>query len=57
MAQRSVLYRGEINNSQRAAWRKSRAVFDESAQRYTTLSLFPEDRRCRRMGWSACRCS
>ena len=44
VAQRSVLYRGEINDSQRAAWRKSRAVCDESAQRYTTLSLFPEDR-------------
>ena len=38
VAQRSVLYRGEINDSQRAAWRKSRAVFDESAPRYTTLS-------------------
>ena len=39
-----MLYRGEINDSQRAAWRKSRAVFDESAQRYTTLSSCPEDR-------------
>ena len=52
-----MLYRGEINDSQRAAWRKSRAVCDASAQRYTTLSLFPEDRPLPPEGWSACRCS
>ncbi len=44
IAQRQVLYLGEINDSQRAAWRKSLAVFDEEQQSYTTLSLFAEDR-------------
>lgn len=43
-AQRTVLYLGEINDRQQAAWRKTLEVFDEQQQRYTTLSLFPEDR-------------
>jgi transposase len=43
-AQRTVLYLGEINDSQQAIWRKTLQVFDESQQQYTTLSLFPEDR-------------
>jgi len=42
--QRRVLYLGEINDSQQAAWRKSLEVFVETDHRYTTLSLFPEDR-------------
>ena len=42
--QRTVLYLGEINDQQQAAWRKTLEVFDEDRQRYTTLSLFPEDR-------------
>jgi hypothetical protein len=44
VAQRCVLYLGEINDSQQAAWRKSLEVFDESRQRYQALSLFPDDR-------------
>jgi len=44
VAQRQVLYLGEVNDSQQAAWRKSLEVFDEGQQRYTALSLFPEDR-------------
>ena len=44
VAQRQVLYLGEINDSQQAAWRKTLEVFDEQEQRYTPLSLFPEDR-------------
>ena len=44
MAQRRVLYLGEINDSQQAAWRKTLEVFVESEQRFTELSLFPEDR-------------
>jgi hypothetical protein len=44
VAQRGVLYLGEINDSQQAAWRKTLEVFDEQRQDYTTLSLFPEDR-------------
>jgi Transposase DDE domain len=43
-AQRTVLYLGEINDQQKAAWRKTLNVFDEEEQRYTTMSLFPEDR-------------
>lgn len=44
IAKRRVLYLGEINDSQQAAWRKTLEVFDEQRQGYTTLSLFPEDR-------------
>lgn len=43
-AQRTVLYLGEVNGSQQAAWRKTLEVFDEQQQRSRTLSLFPEDR-------------
>lgn len=43
-AQRTVLYLGEINDQQQASWRKSLSVFDEDTQRFTTLSLFPDDR-------------
>lgn len=42
--QRTVLYLGEMNDRQQAAWRKTLEVFDEEQQRYTTMSLFPEDR-------------
>jgi transposase len=42
--QRTVLYLGEINDQQQAAWRKSLSVFDEQQQEYATLSLFPDDR-------------
>ena len=42
--QRTVLYLGEINDSQEATWRKTLQVFDETHQQYTALSLFPEDR-------------
>jgi hypothetical protein len=44
VAQRQVLYLGEINDSQQASWRKTLAVFDEAEHRFTPLSLFPEDR-------------
>src|SRR5438874_13835273 len=43
-AQRTVLYLGEINDRQQAAWRKTLEVFDEAEQRFTSLSLFPDDR-------------
>ena len=42
--QRTVLYLGEINDSQQAAWRKTLDVFDEDKQSTRNLSLFPEDR-------------
>jgi len=44
MAQRTVLYLGEVNDQQAGAWRKSLEVFDEDRQSSLTLSLFPEDR-------------
>jgi hypothetical protein len=44
VVQRPVLYLGEINDSQAAAWRKSIAVFEDGAPEPRTLSLFPDDR-------------
>jgi hypothetical protein len=44
VVQRTVLYLGEINDSQQAAWRKTLEVFDETARQTCQLSLFPEDR-------------
>jgi len=32
-----VLYLGEINDSQQAAWRKTLEVFDEEQHRYTCV--------------------
>ena len=43
--QRTVLYLGEINEQQQAAWRKTLEVFDEDRRCDTSLSLFPEDRK------------
>ena len=42
--QRQVLYLGEINDSQEAAWRRSIEVFDEQKQDHRQISLFPDDR-------------
>ncbi len=44
VVQRHVLYLGEINSSQESAWRKSIEVFEDGAERPSTLSLFPADR-------------
>jgi transposase len=44
VAQRTVLYLGEINDKQEASWRKSLSVFDDDRRQYTTMSLFPDDR-------------
>jgi len=41
--QRPLLYLGEINDSQQAAWRKTISVFDEQKRQYQQLSLFPSD--------------
>lgn len=41
--QRQVLYLGEINDSQQAAWRKTIEVFNEDKQQYEQLALFPVD--------------
>lgn len=43
-AQRQVLYLGEINDSQEAAWRKTIEVFDEEKEQPDQVSLFPSDR-------------
>ncbi len=43
VVQRHVLYLGEINSSQREAWRKSIEVFEEGSTRSRTASLFPEE--------------
>ncbi len=43
VVQRHVLYLGEINSSQREAWRKSIEVFEEGSPRPRTASLFPEE--------------
>ena len=42
--QRQVLYLGEINDSQQAAWRKTLSVFDEGGQALVPMSLYPDDR-------------
>jgi hypothetical protein len=42
--QRQVLYLGEINDSQEAAWRKTVEVFDERKKQFEQLALFPADR-------------
>jgi transposase len=44
VVQRQVLYLGEINDSQEAAWRKTLEVFDEQRKTTCQMSLFPEDR-------------
>ena len=53
VVQRHVLYLGEINSSQAAAWRKAITVFDEDEGRSRTLALFPQD-RCEAVGADAC---
>jgi len=42
--QRTVLYLGEINDNQQAAWRKSLEVINETKQLTEQVCLFPEDR-------------
>jgi hypothetical protein len=44
VVQRQVLYLGEINDSQREAWRKTIEVFEEGTTKPRTMALFPEDR-------------
>lgn len=42
--QRPILYLGEINDSQKAAWIKTIEVFDTDRQAFTQLALFPLQR-------------
>jgi transposase len=41
--QRPVLYLGEINDSQQAAWRKTIDVFEDGAPAPRSIALFPDD--------------
>jgi len=41
VAQRHVLYLGELNDSQQRAWERSLAVFDEETGEHWQLALFP----------------
>jgi hypothetical protein len=45
VVQRHVLYLGEINDAQRAAWCQSIEVFDEDSGASAQMALFPEDRQ------------
>ena len=44
VVQRPMLYLGEINDSQREAWRKTIEIFEQGKARPRTVALFPEDR-------------
>jgi hypothetical protein len=44
VVQRQVLYLGEINDSQRRAWRKTIEVFEDGKATPQTMALFPADR-------------
>lgn len=44
-AKRQVLYLGEINDSQKAAWCKSIAAFDGNGESAQQIALFPRDRQ------------
>lgn len=44
VVQRHVLYLGEINSSQQAAWRKTIEVFENGSTQARTVALFPEER-------------
>lgn len=44
MVQRQVLYLGEINDQQKAAWQRSIEVFEHGQPLPRTVALFPDDR-------------
>jgi Transposase DDE domain len=45
IVQRQVLYLGEINDNQQAAWCKTVEVFQEGQAQPQEMAIFPEDRR------------
>ncbi len=45
IVQRQVLYLGEINDNQHAAWCKTIEVFQEGQAQPQAMAIFPEDRR------------
>jgi hypothetical protein len=44
VVQRHVLYLGEINDSQREAWRKTIEIFEDGKAHPRTVALFPHER-------------
>ncbi len=44
VVQRHVLYLGEINDSQREAWRKTIEIFEDGRPHPRTVALFPQER-------------
>jgi transposase len=44
VVQRHVLYLGEINSSQQAAWRKTIELFEAGSEQPRTVALFPQER-------------
>ena len=44
VVQRQVLYLGESNDSQKAAWCRSIEVWESGSGRWQQVALFPEDR-------------
>jgi transposase len=44
VVQRHVLYLGEINSNQQAAWRKTIDIFETGSSGPRTVALFPQDR-------------
>ncbi len=50
VVQRHVLYLGEVNDSQREAWRKTIEVFEDGHEAPRTVALFPEDRLAPEIG-------
>jgi len=57
VAQRHVLYLGEINDSQRLAWERAITVFDESTGMTEQMALFPVDRLPQRVALRRCTCA
>lgn len=49
VVQRHVLYLGEINDAQRAAWCKTIEVLEEGRARPTQVAIFPQDRQAPEM--------
>jgi transposase len=45
VVQRQVLYLGEINDSQKAAWCRSIEAFSEEGEQPRPIAIFPEDRQ------------
>jgi hypothetical protein len=43
VVQRHMLYLGEINSSQQAAWRKTIEIFEAGSEQPRTVALFPQE--------------